>query len=210
MFRIVCPQCSNNNDFNDIAMKPEECPHCFNTFEDNIEITEIGTLQKGSVSGLKLIFQNTAEEILIELPHCILGRENTGNLVFKKILCAGNPVISRKHASLTLINDVYWLKDEDSFNGTFIGPDKKECKTAPLPVENGTLVYFGREAFVAQYIYQTRDKVEQIETKTTEEVEMPEEKPKKYRCNQGCGYETEAYADMCPKCYTFDSLVAIK
>ncbi|MDD3877227.1 MAG: FHA domain-containing protein [Bacteroidales bacterium] len=207
MFRIICPDCKHNNDFKSQENKPTECYFCFNSISSSMEVIEIPDYETLQVSGLTLIFQSTSETIHIDTESCILGREHTGSEVMKKIMSSGKHVISRKHCSLQLSNNIYFVKDEDSFNGTFVGIDKKECKTSLLAVNDGDLLYLGKEAFLIKYVYKKSD---EIETENQEKLKPAEVRLKKFRCNQGCGYETETYTEMCPKCFTCNSLIEVK
>lgn len=219
MLRIICPECNNNNDFSDSDHRPVECAYCFCTFDAASPTVELDDVQAGVVNGIRLIYQQTSAEIIIETDYSVIGRENTGADILRKILYCGSPVISRKHCSLTLINGEYWLKDEGSSNGTFAGIEKQNC-TTPQKLSDGTIVYLGREAFMVKLIYQSKPaftgetkaapETVQIDEATKEKTsENTSRKVKKYRCNEGCGFETETYVEMCPKCYTCGSLVEI-
>ncbi|HOE05934.1 MAG TPA: FHA domain-containing protein [Bacteroidales bacterium] len=219
MMRIVCPECKNNNDFSDIEHRPAECSFCFCVFDASLPAAEITAQPGGVLRGLKLIYQQTGDEIIVESAYCIIGRENTGAELLRKILYCGSPVISRKHCSITVITGEYWLKDEGSSNGTFLGVDKKNC-SVPQKLSDGDLFYLGREAFMVKYMYEKPIETKQPEQQHTDTIPIVEvtnqngnpnetNKAKKYRCNEGCGFETETYEEVCPKCYTCGSLVEI-
>jgi hypothetical protein len=206
MFQIICPSCSNKNVFETAEKKPLECSFCFTTFNDTLKVEEIADEKKGALIGLKLVFQQNSESITFNGNSCILGRENTGSQLLSAIRVNGNQVISRKHCSIYLSDGKYLLKDEGSLNGTFYGVSKIDCSKEAQIIENNSMIFLGKEAFLVQYQYE--------ETKiaaSTQTADAPKEapKPKKYRCKEGCGYESETYADICPKCIANNSLVPI-
>ncbi len=219
MYRIICPECKNNNDFESADNRPAECSYCFCLFDNATPAIEIDTPQRGIVAGIKLIYQKTSAEIRVESDYELLGRDNFGSELLRKILYAGAPVISRKHCSFTLINGDYWLKDEGSSNGTYLGIDKQSC-SVPQKLSDGAIVYLGREMFLVKLMYENLPE-SMPEAQPVPEIvnideampttELPEVMPgnKKYRCNEGCGFETETYVEMCPNCYTCGSLVEI-
>ncbi len=205
MFQIICPTCSNKNLFETTEQKPVECSFCFTSFTDSIKIEEIAEDKK--LIGLRLIYQQNSESVLINNCNCILGRENIGSQLLSNIRINGNQVISRKHCSINLIDGKYYIKDEGSLNGTFYGVSKIDCSKENHIIENNSLIFLGKEAFLVQFQYEDtkKESVDQQSTDTPKETP----KPKKYRCKEGCGFESESYMDICPKCMSNNSMVAI-
>ena len=206
MFQIICPGCSNRNLFETIGKKPVECSFCFSALNDSLAVEEIADENKGTLCGLKLVYQQNSESIIINVNSCFLGRENTGAQLFSKILVNGNPVISRKHCSVNFIDGKYYLKDEGSLNGTFYGVNKIDCSKNAQIIENNSIVFLGKEPFLAQYQFkETKGSVSQQTDTQPEETNGP----RKFRCNEGCGFESETYVETCPKCMTNNSMVEI-
>jgi hypothetical protein len=204
MFQIICPSCSNKNQFDTVDKKPVECSFCFSTFNDTIKAEEIADEKK--LIGLRLVYQQTSDSIAISGTNCILGRENFGSLLFSGIRINGCQVISRKHCSINLIDGKYYLKDEGSLNGTYYGVSKIDCSKEPQVIENNSMVFLGKEAFLVQFQYEELKVPDPLQTEKKAEVKAV---PIKYQCNQGCGFESDIYIDMCPRCMTSDSMVGI-
>lgn len=204
MFQIVCPECNNATKFEKLEKKPTECSFCFATFSNDVTIEEIED-DRGTLVGLELIYQKTLQKILVKGEFNLLGRQNTGDDVLSAIIVNGSPVISRKHCSISLIEGKYYLKDEGSTNGTYYGLSRKDCSGKAYEIENDSMLFLGQEAFLVKHLY---DKKEQECCKETPEMNKLQ-KPKKYRCNEGCGYESEVYSEICPNCMTSNSLVEI-
>lgn len=207
MYQIICPVCNNPNAFEAIESRPVECSFCFTTFDATLPAVEIATLNVGKLCGLKLVYQQNSESIDIKENSCILGRENTGAKLLSNIIVNGVPVISRKHCSISLIDGKYYLKDEGSVNGTFNGVSKIDCSKDAQIIEDKSIIFLGKEAFLVQYQFQESVSVEKQEVPPKEN---DADKPKKYRCNEGCGFESETYLEICSKCMTSNSMVEIR
>jgi pSer/pThr/pTyr-binding forkhead associated (FHA) protein len=206
MYQIICPTCLKPSLFKAIENKPVECSFCFTTFYDSTPFNEVNTESKGKLSGLKLVYQQNSESIFVSGNTCIIGRENIGAALLSGILNNGNPVISRRHCSVTFTDGKYWLKDEGSRNGTYYGVSKIDCSGPAQVIEDNSIIYLGREAFLVQFQYE--------ETKTSGSQQTavdPKEtnKPHKFRCNEGCGFESDTYLEICPKCMTSNSMVEV-
>ncbi len=217
MFQIICPSCSNKNLFEKAENKPVECSFCFTTFDNTLKVDEISDGNKEKIEGnqeekksilvgMRLIYQQNSESIMINGNMCVLGRENTGAQLLSAIRINGKQVISRKHCSINLVNGKYYIKDEGSLNGTFYGVSKIDCSKESQLIENNSIVFLGKEAFLVQFLYE--EPKESLISHTVE-TPKPSPKPKKYRCKEGCGFESETYVDICPKCMSSNSMVAI-
>ena len=206
MFQIICPTCTNRNSFETVEKKPAECFFCFTKFDDTVKMEETADEKKSIPYGLKLVCQQNSESIIINGNSCILGREYAGGQLFSKILVNGNPVISRKQCSINFIEGNYYLKDEGSRNGTFYGVSKIDCSGNAQIIENNSIIFLGKEAFLVQFQY---DETKASETQQTDTKAEESSTPHKYRCNEGCGFEAETYYDICPKCMTSNSMVEI-
>lgn len=203
MLQIKCPVCKNIHTFANSSQKPAECQFCFTNFGEDMVPEVVPDVPNLLPIGLKLIYQNTSECIDIKINYTLLGREHLGSELFNNIRCNGKPVISRKHCSISFTDGKFLLKDEGSSNGTFYGVSKIDCKLHVCEIEHNSLIFLGKEAFLAQLVFPEKTK----KTGHTTVAETP--KIKKYRCNQGCGFETETYVDICPKCYTSNSLIEV-
>lgn len=199
MYQIICPDCANATKFESLSKRPEECSFCFATFSKDIACQDIED-NRGMLCGLELEYQSTNEKITLKGDFNLLGRQNIGREVLSKILFNGIPVISRKHCSVSLINGKFFLKDEGSTNGTYYSLNKVDCTKEICEIENGSLIFLGQEAFLAKHIFKKEEK---------QESTVAEEKIKRYRCNEGCGYESEKYEEICPNCMTSNSMVEI-
>ncbi len=219
MYRLACTNCKSNNDFYEMREKPIECAYCFSVFDNETVVEEIEATDKGQLIGIKLIYQQTGQEININTPYAVLGREHEGSDILCNIKFRGNPVISRKHCSLTLINNSYWIKDEDSSNGTFSGIDKISCKEPQLLLDGG-IIFLGKETFITRFVYQiienNPEETDTVRTEISNETDVLDNsksetvaKAKFYRCNEACGYESETFSDICPRCFTMNSLVEV-
>jgi hypothetical protein len=96
------------------------------------------------------------------------------------------------------------LQDEGSTNGTFFGLDKVNCKSSPQIITDGSLLYLGKEPFLAKFVLKSVD----VSRQKKETPAQPSTISRKHRCNEPyCGYETENPPDVCPKCRAFKSFV---
>ncbi|HOY32517.1 MAG TPA: FHA domain-containing protein [Bacteroidales bacterium] len=206
MFQIICPNCSNTNLFEKAESRPAECSFCFTTFDDTVVSEEVTDESKGTLCGLKLIYQQNSGTIVIDGPYCILGRENTGSQLLSGIIVNGKNVISRKHCSVKLVDGQYYLKDEGSLNGTFYGVNKIDCSKEPQRIENNSILFLGKEAFLVQYQYEESGNAEMTGA-VSEQADA--QIHRRYKCNEGCGFESETYYEICPKCMTSNSMVEI-
>jgi len=207
MYRIICPQCSNPNNFETEQSRPEECCFCFTVFNQDIAVHEIPDQSKGKLTGLKLVYQQTSEFIEINGESNLLGREHIGSQLLSNILVNQKQVISRKHCSINLQDGKYYLKDEGSTNGTFYGVSKIDCLKEAQLIENNSILFLGREAFLAQHVY---EEVKESQAEIQAEKEEQTTKPVKYRCKERYGFESKAYLEICPKFMAMNSLVEIR
>jgi hypothetical protein len=205
MQRIVCKNCGKENLISSERNSIKECAFCFEQLPVADEITNCNSTDGQPVS-LILTYKKTSEKIVIPIAEkVILGRDGLGADVFNRILSEGKPVISRRHFSIEFRDDSFYIKDEGSKNGTYYGAAKLSCKVEQKLEENDIL-FIGEELFLAQIEYadQCKDKLQAIEPS------VEETKPVVYRCNEtGCGYESNDFAAVCPKCSTYNSLVPI-
>lgn len=204
MLKIICPNCSHTILFETPEKKPAECSFCFTAFNDPAEVSEVADENRGKISGLKFIYQQNSESFTVSGDSCIIGREHEGAQLLSGILNNGRPVISRRHCSVTFREDHYWLKDEGSSNGTFYGVNKMDCAHTVQCIEENSIIFLGKEAFLVQYQYE-----EKIIQPQQQEEQQGKKKIHRYRCNEGCGFETDTYVEICPVCSTCNSLVEI-
>ncbi len=127
--------------------------------------------------------------------------------MFSQILYNGKPTISRRHCSIEFKDGKFILSDEGSLNGTFAGVNKLDCRNNPQVIEHNSILFIGKEPFLAQINFKQK-KSDAEENKPTEETTR---KIKHYRCNdQNCsGYTSEEIFDYCPECSSFNNFIVI-
>jgi pSer/pThr/pTyr-binding forkhead associated (FHA) protein len=160
------------------------------------------------VLGISLVCQKTKERIEIPTSQkTILGREHSGREVFTKLLNEGNPIVSRKHCSIEYSEGHFHLLDEGSLNGTFYGVSKLSCKERARIIEENSLIFIGKELFVAEIRYKDKQK----EASDSRPVTDASPKVRFYRCNDdNCtGYESPEEYDYCPKCNSYKNYIKI-
>jgi len=206
MKRLICKNCGQYTDFPFSDLKPKECQFCFSEFDENAELIDMPDSNILIPVIIKLIYQKTGQIIELKgsMPY-ILGREHAGKEIFSKIKSDKKAVISRKHASIICKGGIYFIKDENSLNGTFVGIERVRCKDTPLEIENNCIVYFGREAFLVSFEYIASDKQE-IVKQNIEDVENKKAEEHNYFC-RNCGFHTDAipHNKICPQCNSFNS-----
>jgi pSer/pThr/pTyr-binding forkhead associated (FHA) protein len=215
MYKVICYNCLSEVTFSDPKSMPKECPYCFETIDASVPVTEI-PITTGIVDSLTLIYQINQQKIIV-LPAGItfLGRENTGAETLKNILCNEKPVVSRKHCSIEFKDNKFFLKDENSLNGTFYGVNKINCNNNPQLIENNSMIFLGQEAFLAIIKYkvtapitQTTDSTQASSNEKKEDGKETLTIKKRYRCKD-CGAEFDTWSQECPKCETYNGLVEI-
>lgn len=181
-------------------------------FDPGSNATENGMVEMRTqpCTALKLIFQKTGEIIHIDQTKVILGRESFGAEVLGKI-----PQISRSHCVIELINNQYQVTDLDSFNGTFIGTSKINCKENPQQIlNNDDLIFLGRESYLVQLHFETPSSVETRDSSAQQDNETLNEsgqsdkrKSVVYRCKK-CGkdydHKNSICEEICRECGTFN------
>ena len=201
MFKIICDFCGTENTFSEKEQRPAECSNqaCQNSLEglevisENIKENEQEVQENEKLIGLKLIYQKTSEEILLNTdPKIILGRESVGSKVLWKI-----EQISRSHCSVEFKNNKYTVTDLESTNGTFIGlgTDKITCNTPKLLTDKDFLV-LGREVFLIQFLKE--EKLPEVGTVRQEET-TEIKKAKKNLCTE-CSCILQEIPCSCPDC----------
>ena len=221
MYNIICDYCDKEIIFEEISQKPETCPNC-NSFLDQLEPRKISEQPAGttenridkagpqSCTGITLIYQTTGEKIHIDQTKVILGREGFGSGILSEI-----PQISRNHCAIELIDNQYRVTDLDSFNGTFIGTSKINCKENPQQIlNNNELVFLGREPFLSQLHFETQLSVKRGDISAQQDNEIiskPNQSGKRnsviYRC-KNCGkdydHKKDICEEVCQECGTFN------
>lgn len=213
MFEVICPTCNKKNLFESRDSIAEECGYCFEVFPPSIQVSDSpeqngvsASRENGEVSGLVLIYQIDQRQITIDVSEkTILGRKSHGAEILSTIYFNDKPVISRQHCSIEFINGDFYLRDENSLNGTFYGIKKMSCKNSPQKIENDNILYLGEEPFIARIIQKEPEAIVQSEA---EAVNKGAENIVLYRCNE-CGLEKQEKLPMCPVCDTFNSFVEI-
>ncbi|MBK8464898.1 MAG: FHA domain-containing protein [Chloracidobacterium sp.] len=215
MQEIVCTTCNKQNNVEAGNPGPFECSFCFDTLPafvvssispDRGNEAETPSQVVRYVSGLELVYQIDQRRIQLGISEkTILGRSGYGADVLSTILYNGEKVISRNHCSIEYRDGDFFIRDENSKNGTFYGVKKISCRNSPQLIEHNSLIYLGEEPFVAQII----QRVKEIEAESTEACRREETGPVGiYRCND-CGFETTEKLPECPKCNTRKSFSLI-
>ena len=208
MYNFICEN-GHDNLYAEKAKPPDSCCTCSVAFEEE-RVIEVETLNEPEIIGLTLIYQKDQQQS-IDIPRCdkaILGREHIGADVFSNIRINGEWVISRIHCSIEFKNGNFYLQDH-SLNGTFLGIDKINCKDSPGRIEDGGLIFLGREPFIVKV---NRRKIEKDKS-SGDCVNKPDkiiETKTLFRCNEStCGYESISFIPVCPRCNTYNSLIRI-
>ena len=221
MYMIVCDYCGEEIIFEEASQKPETCHNC-NSFLDQLEPQKMSELADSTTEnqmvkmwsqpciGLTLIYQKTGEKIHIDQTKVILGRESFGADVLSEI-----PQISRNHCVIELIDNQYRVTDLDSFNGTFIGTSKINCKENPQQIlNNDDHIFLGREPFLVQLYFEAQLSLETGDIPAQQDNEIVSEpgqsdkrKSVVYRC-KNCGKNYDLKKDICEEvcqeCGTFN------
>lgn len=210
MPEITCTNCGRTNNFSANGAHSLECVLCFETIElDAIPAISTGTC---NISGLRLLYQKDQRSILVSASgKTLLGREHSGAELLSGILFEGRQVISRLHCSVEFRENNFYLLDEGSSNGTFFGPNKISCKDGAQLIENGDILFLGREPFVARI--EVKPAAAQPIQTTTSPTLQPGSSISGYRCNDSnCipPYETKELpaSKVCPRCGNYNRFVA--
>jgi len=211
MYKIDCSNCDEANLFENLSDRPESCMHCLGPLE-GLEVQQIPesefvetdtqeTKRKGEqMEGLTLIYQKTNEKINIEhMEKVVLGRESFGSEILGKVV-----QISRNHCLIEFTDNQYKITDLDSHNGTFVGISKIDCKKNPQQIlNNGDLVFLGREPFLVQLHFEAQPSVEADELSAQQDSEIASNngqpdnrKSVFYRC-KNCGEDYDHKKDIC-------------
>ena len=91
----------------------------------------------------------------------------------------------------------YEIIDQGSSNGTFLGPEKIDCRENPgqLLKDRG-LLYLGREAFLCSFVYNENGKIE------AESESEPEAKD--FVCRNCYNFNSPVQEFTCPECNTYN------
>lgn len=206
MYKFICPNCNEENIVND-KKALTECSFCWQPVPDNIEF--ISNSESTDILGLTLVYQKTMQKIKVAKTNKLtFGREGLGQEIFSSILVNGAPVVSRKHFSIEYRDNNFYLIDENSLNGTFYSDTKINCKLNPQIIVDNSIIYVGKEMFVAYYDYSlTEEKVNSSVETTQENIR----RIKCYKCNdENCsGYESPNQFDICPNCGAWKKSIII-
>lgn len=126
--------------------------------EDVSESTQMIDKNTGGLDGgsdTQLIWGNAAEKNCVITLKDVAVPERQYQGILKKILLIGkssncnivvatDPAISRKHCSIVRRNGLYYLKDEESSNGTFVNDSQIMSETQ---IKNGDIIRIGRTKF---------------------------------------------------------------
>ena len=92
----------------------------------------------------RLTCARTGAVIALPQGRSILGRERFGAEVLEKI-----PQVSRQHCTVEVTGEGVWVSDVGSTHGTFVGPERRDCRAQPRqPIRDGDPLFLGREMFV--------------------------------------------------------------
>jgi len=219
MYKIICDRCDEDIIFEEIFRKPEVCSNC-NYSIANLEpqkITEmLDTIINDTterLTGLTLIYQKTGEKITLGQDNAIIGRASYGSNVLEKV-----QYISGSHCLIELIDNQYMITDLGSFNGTFLGISRINCKDNPRQIlKHNDLVFLGKEVFLVQlhFEYQISEKITSVLGNSTGQEDETSNKKDPiyngnsvvYRCKT-CGkvyqHKKDICKNKCQECNTFD------
>ena len=210
MYKINCSYCGEESIFENLSDRPKSCTNCLQPLEE-LEVQQISeseivqsetqkTEEEKQSTGLTLICQKTNEKINIEhVEKVILGRESFGSEVLKV------PQISGIHCLIEFTDNQYKITDLDSRNGTFAGISKIDCKKNPQQIlNNGDLVFLGREPFLIQINFQPEVTEKEDGSSISEEESTTRPEPGKnkivvFRC-LNCGNEYDTKEEICKGC----------
>jgi hypothetical protein len=196
-FNFICEN-GHDNYFEDRINPPVSCNTCSVAFEEE-RVVEVKPELNREIAGLSLICQMNQQRISIPVSQkVLLGRSHTGADLFDRILFHGEPVISRKHCSIEFTDDKFFLKDEESRNGTFIlsSGQKISCKESPQIINDQSIVILGEELFLAQVDYKVQDPMnsQQQELQVNKSVNV-----KGFKCKR-CGLFSKEKTAKCLGC----------
>lgn len=200
MNKITCDYCFEDNFFGDDVPRPESCSNCHSPLGhlkavDADAENEAHRVEEG-FAGIRLKYNKTGE--IIELPHSeilVLGRQNAGKEVLGKIL-----QVSREHCKIEFLDGKYKLTDLNSLNGTYLGPNKRDCRKKKYQeLKDGDLLYLGKEQFRV-FITMPENLVAEQEKDMMDEL-----KEKRYKC-KACGKIHELNLAICDSCGSYGQI----
>jgi pSer/pThr/pTyr-binding forkhead associated (FHA) protein len=192
MKKIKCNSCGKEVfTFGEI----NECVYCF--YEDlaisNITDDEIN---EKFITHLLLTYNKTGENILMNKGRkFILGRKNFGNEVLR------NEHISGSHCSIEIKENEIYVEDLGSTNGTFYMKKDEDHRILDRQrLEDGELLFLGKESFLIGFIYDIKNKNVIIENTIEGQIKFKE--ATNSVCPH-CGYnKLSDKAIYCPDCKT--------
>lgn len=78
----------------------------------------------------------SGKKVPITQSHFVIGRHSESGVV-QADMCTQDPMVSRRHAEIFFENEIFWIQDLDSLNGTFLAGKRLEPNT-PQRLENGS------------------------------------------------------------------------
>ena len=178
------------------APPPQECPKCFSAVDASATQPSLACETQTSTNALlHLRYLKTGQCIAIPNgQRSVVGRGAVGAEIIANIL-----QISREHCVITWQDGAPYVRDLGSSHGTFAGIDKRECLTGERPLENGALLFLGRECFEVLLVPQSADQAPPATTAASAQPEAPAHVV--WRCHH-CTHSGEARPEggSCPSC----------
>jgi len=192
--KIKCTNCHTSYEINDSTNIPTTCEHC----QEDLEWKEIKE-QEGNKNAeiVNLIWTKQLDSSSFNVSKSsnalhFIGRLHHGSEVLGNISQNNVPIISKTHCSLEFSENIVYLKDEGSTNGTFLGYEKISCINK-LPLKDNQVVWLANVLFIVTFEYK-------------KEEEIPLNIPVQYRCRD-CGHIDDSKTESCLKCDAWDSMI---
>lgn len=142
---------------------------------------------------LELVYGRTGAAIRLALAErAVLGREAAGRELLGAI-----PQVSRQHCLVERDGDGLRVTDLGSTHGTFVGLDRRDCRSAPQPLGDSDLLQLGRERFLVR--------VRSVAAPVPGEAPGPASPPSVdggYECSGCFDYRSPVPRFQCPRCHT--------
>ncbi|MBV8255076.1 MAG: FHA domain-containing protein [Chitinophaga sp.] len=143
-FKIVCPQCQQDNLFSSPSNQPIACSNCGAPLPADATVI---TLR--APIGIRLTEQSSQRTFELKFFHtAFFGRQEIGSTFFL------NNSISRRHCMIKLTKNQYWVVDVGSTYGTFVlvKGERIECKE-PVRLEDDGILILGEAGYQVNIMY---------------------------------------------------------
>lgn len=205
MPKLKCIECGEIIGYENESNRPETCT---NKNCDNQILTDWNETDQSSgknYKGLDLVYLKTNDKIsLIDFPS-VIGVEYVGREILTQMKnSVGQNLISRRHCSLFLENNKFYICDLGSTNGTYIDNclNLIKCEHGKkYEIKENEFIILGRERFLVKFIFQVN---EINEIKNEKKSNTFENETILYQCYD-CEYESNVKLKSCPNCRAINS-----